>query len=53
MSRIFSVPPHTLSGSPVKLCGWEIKVGMVHSICGLNVRVAGKSVLSLITTCPT
>ena len=26
------------------LCGWAVKAGMIHRICGLNVWVAGKTV---------
>ena len=29
----------------VMLCGWEVNAGMAHSICGLKVWVAGKTVI--------
>jgi len=28
----------------VMLCGWGVKAGTVHSTCGYNVWVAGKTV---------
>jgi len=28
----------------VMLCSWEVKVGMMHSTCGLDVWVVGKTV---------
>jgi len=27
--------------SAVMMCGWGIKVGMAHSMCGLDARVGG------------
>jgi len=28
------------------LCGWEVNAGVVHSMCGSDVWVAGKTVIT-------
>jgi len=43
----------SIGQSAMVICSWGVKAAIVHSTCGLNLWVAGKTVWSVINACHT